>query len=312
VNFLDSLKDSGMQCDLDKQLFEYSDQFSSIVYRRPVTIQGNHETDNIQLPLLAIFTKGPTSTSYNYQGVVSLSYRFVGNATLLNKSKESIQEVGFPIVNEQSVMNFRYTQFRSELTIRNSKSVSQVGDVYPTIVVDNSYDGTRAATMSFGLTLYEGSYRTSFCFNLGKMSQVHLTSAKSYINYTVTSYIDVFRENIEELIQRTFHQKLTPKQVLSVLDVVEKIGKRRRKEVSKILEEMEPATDKPLEEQDPDIPTHSAWTVFLAIVRYSSLEGNLNAKRMLENAAESLLVIPSKMYNMLKQLETASKQGTDS
>jgi len=204
VNFLDSLKDSGMQYDLDKQLFEYSDQFSSIIYRRPITMQGDHETDNIQLPLLAIFTKGPANASYSY-------------ATLLNKSKESIQEVGFPIVDEQSTMNFRYTQFRSELVVRNSKSISQIGDVYPTIVVDN-----------------RGSYRTSFCFNLGKMSQIHLASARSYIDYTVTSYIDAFRENIEELIQRTFHQKLTPKQVLSVLDVVEKIGKRRRKEISNI------------------------------------------------------------------------------
>jgi len=184
--------------------------------------------------------------------------------------------------------------------------------VYPTIVVDNSYDGTRAATMYFGLTLYEGSYRTSFCFNLGKMSQIHLASARSYIDYTVTSYIDAFRENIEELIQRTFQQKLTPKQVLSVLDVVEKIGKRRRKEISKILQELEPTADKPIEEQDPDTPIHSAWTVFLAIVRYSSLEGNLNAKRMLENAAESLLVIPPKMYDMLKQLETPTKQETNS
>ena len=308
MNFLDSLEDSGMQYDLDKQLFEYSDQFSSIVYRRPITMQGDHETDNIQLPLLAIFTKGPTSTTYDYQGVVSLSYRFVGNDTLLNKSKESIQEVGFPIVDEQSTMNFRYTQFRSELVIRNSKTISQIGDVYPTIIVDNSYDGTRSTTMSFGLTLYEGSCRTSFCFNLGKMTQVHLTTAKSYINYTVTSYIDTFHKNIEELIQRTFHQKLTTKQVLGVLDVVEKIGKRRRKEISKILEEIEPVADKHIEEQDPDTPTHSTWTVFLAIVRYSSLEGNLNAKRMLENAAESLLVIPPKMYNMLKQLETLKQE----
>lgn len=305
MNFLDSFENSGMNCDFENQLFEYSDQFSSVVYRRPITMISNHETDNMQLPVLAIFTKGPTDTNYKYQGILSLSYRFVGNNVLITKSKEAIQEVGLPIIDEQSIMNSRYTQLRSELVIRNSKSISQIGDVYPTIVIENSYDGTRSAVLSFGLTLHEGNYRSSFSFKLGKMTQVHVTSAKSYINYTVTSYMNVFRENIEELIQKTFNQKLSAKQVLGVLDIVESIGKRRRKEISKILEEIEPVLDKPLEEQNENIPVYSAWTVFLAIVRYSSLEGNLNAKRMLENAAESLLVIPPKMYNMLKELESS-------
>jgi hypothetical protein len=42
--------------------------------------------------------------------------------------------------------------------------------------------------------------------------------------------------------------------------------------------------------------------MFLAIVRYSSMEPNLNTKRMMENVAESVLVIPERMLNVLKQI----------
>ena len=59
----------------------------------------------------------------------------------------------------------------------------------------------------------------------------------------------------------------------------------------------------PEDDGPPRLP--SAWQVFLAIARYSSLEPNLNAKRLLENAAESVLVIPPRMYEVLDQLQSS-------
>ena len=39
--------------------------------------------------------------------------------------------------------------------------------------------------------------------------------------------------------------------------------------------------------------------MFLAITKYSTIEKNLNVKTMLENIAESVLVIPAQMLALL-------------
>jgi len=54
-----------------------------------------------------------------------------------------------------------------------------------------------------------------------------------------------------------------------------------------------------------EVQLPSAWHMFLAIVRYSSFEPNINIKRMLENAAESVLVIPTRMYGVLERLQSS-------
>jgi hypothetical protein len=77
------------------------------------------------------------------------------------------------------------------------------------------------------------------------------------------------------------------------------MGKKRREAVSTLLQEMLPD----VVEGQP-IPLPSAWQVFLAIVRYSSFEPNLNVKRLMENAAEAVLVIPPRMYDVLERLPT--------
>jgi len=82
--------------------------------------------------------------------------------------------------------------------------------------------------------------------------------------------------------------------MLAVLDVIEQYGKKRRDAISALLEEIQPGGGLP-----------SAWQIFLAIVRYSSFEQNLNVKRLLENAAESVLVIPARMNEVLERLQTS-------
>jgi hypothetical protein len=100
------------------------------------------------------------------------------------------------------------------------------------------------------------------------------------------------------MISRSFSTQVSEEDMLTTLDAIEELGKARRKEISKILAEMNPA---PAEGQDPPLPT--VWQVFLSIVRYSSFEPNLNIRRLLENAAERVLVIPTRMYYVLEKIQ---------
>ena len=110
----------------------------------------------------------------------------------------------------------------------------------------------------------------------------------------VGAYMGAFTENIVDLIAHNFQTRITEEQMLGTLDLVEAVGKRRREAISKLLEDMQEGEDA--------LPT--LWQMFLAIVRYSSLEQNLNAKKMLESAAESVLVIPARMFEVLSRLES--------
>jgi hypothetical protein len=109
----------------------------------------------------------------------------------------------------------------------------------------------------------------------------------------MTSYMQVFSENIVDMITQSFSNQLSESDMLGVLDVIEEFGKKKRDAVSEILKEIQAASNSTLP---------SSWQMFLAIIRYSSFEPNLNIKKLLENAAESVLVIPGRMMEVLERL----------
>ena len=137
-----------------------------------------------------------------------------------------------------------------------------------------------------------------FCFRLGEMNQIHIDNSSTEMVDAVGTYMQVFNENITDMISSSFNHQVTEDHMMSVLDIIEDISKNRRQKVAEILTSL----NQPKEEgMIPPLP--SSWSIFLAITRYSSLEQNLNIKRLLENAAESVLVIPSKMYDVLNKLK---------
>lgn len=282
-------------------LYQYSDRYGEIVYRQMVTKDGEwHETDGRVLPTIAIFTKPEGAENFIYCGRVSDSYKFIGNDVLNQRIRDSIQDVGMAIIQENSFQNIFLTRLRNEIIIRSSQNVAEIGDVFPVMIVDNSYNGTKAATISFGIsTLYAGD-RIVFGFSLGEMRQVHIEASRTEMSSTISSYMEVFTENIADMISSNFQSTFTEDQMLSVMDVIEEFGKKRREKISAILTEMQPPVEAGVV---PPLP--SAWQVFLAIVRYSSIEPNLNVKKLLENAAESVLVIPPRMYEVLERLQSS-------
>jgi len=281
-----------------KGLYTYADMYSEVVYRQLFTGMINvsererHPTDGMPTPLIAIYTRPTADVDFEYAGYVSDIYQFIGNEVLCNSVRDSIQQVGLPIVRENPIMTWDHTRLRNEIIIQSSQQHPQAGDVLPVMVVNNSYNGTRAASIAFGISMEYNNDRTIFAFSLGELRQVHIQNATTEMRSTITSYMNVFTENITDMITQSFNNQVTEDEMLGVLDVIEKYGKKRRDAISTLLEELQPA--------DAGLP--SSWQIFLAIVRYSSFEPNLNMKRMLENAAESVLVIPRRMYEVLEQL----------
>lgn len=280
--------------------FQYQDQYSMVRYKPLITAPAQpeqpepaDETDNYDSGLLAVFTKrvNTPDAQWIYASYISRVYKFVGNAVIMDAVRKSIQSVGMPILHENALMSLKSTQFRGEMVIFSSVQAPTFGDVMPVMVVANSYDGTLAQTVSFGLSMEYQGFNHMFAFNLGKMRQIHVAGASSQMSSSVQDYVQVFSENIIELIGNSFNTRLSEEQVLGTLDVIEKLGKRKRSEVSKMLSDMTGEGELP-----------SAWHVFLAITRYSSLEPNLNTRRLMENAAERVLVVPERMLNVLEEL----------
>lgn len=290
----------------ERGLFTYSDRYGDLAYRQLVTMHRwesddtpQHPTDAYQVPKLAIFAKGPGEEEYQHAGYVSELYKFIGNDVLNQRIREAISSVGMPILTENAIPNFQHTKLRNEIIIQSSQEVSNVGDILPVMIVNNSYDGTKAATVAFGIATNYSNDRIIFGFSLGEMRQVHIESSTTSMSSVITSYMEVFSESIADMITQSFNSRLTEDEMLATLDVIEGMGKKRREEVSRLLQEMMPDV---VEGQPIPLPT--AWQVFLAIVRYSSFEPNLNIKRLMENAAEAVLVIPPRMYEVLEQLPT--------
>ena len=293
--FAERAQDMGLGANPVKGLYDYSDQYSEVVYRELNTrlLGEEHPTDGLPVPMIAIYTKAPDSQEYTYVGYVSNLYKFIGNDVLNQSIRDSILEVGMPIMTENTILSYDLTRMRNEIIIQNGQRVYSVGDVLPVMIVNNSYNGTRAASVAFGITMdYTDNNRVVFGFNLGEMRQVHIANSQTSMSSSINSYMQVFTENISDMITQSFQSQLTEDEMLGVLDVIEGFGKKRRDAISTLLDE--------IQGEGGGLP--SAWQMFLAIVRYSSFEPNLNIKRMLENAAESVLVIPPRMYDVLERL----------
>jgi len=310
ITFEKRAEEMGLSYDEEGEIFSYSDDLSHIVYRplhtplHPGGVQ-THNTDNFYIPYYAVFTRpsdSPEDTDYTYIGIVSRAYRFIGNRTLINKVRDSIESVGLPIIRENNLASWDQSRLRSEIVIQSGVNAPQVGDILPVMIINNSYNGTRSQSIQFGLDMDYNATRLTYGFQLGEMKEVHIAGAQTYVSSSAQEYAQNFPQHVTEMISSSFNKTLTEDELFSTLAVLEKIGKKRRDEVSKLLADMSPNVP---EGQDPPMP--SSWQVFLAIVRYCSFEPNLNIRSLLENAAESVLVIPMRMMELLSRLERESR-----
>lgn len=280
--------------------FHYADRYGGVVYRSLITKNETGILDNVEVPWLALFTRGPEpGEEFCHTGrILSDKYKFVGNDVVNQQIRDSIQESGSPVLTERTSFSPYRTQMYNEIIIRNVSNVPQAGDVYPQLVVRNSYNGSMAARVEFGICMAEERedfrHWTGFGFRtkLGTVKQIHIERSRTTISPTVGEYIASFSQNIVSLIEQNFNNILTEDDMLRTLDLVEIVGKKRRVAISQLLSELTNNTQSGV----------SSWNLFLAITRFSSLEKNLNAKVMLENVAERVLVVPEQMYRTLDTL----------
>jgi len=302
----DPFKDraEGMGLDISmayKGLYRYVDRYSEVVYRQFTTgmvfddPNGQHETDGVEIPYLGVFIQPADTVGFTYCGHVSNYYRFLGNDVLNQSIRDALSTIEQPIFSEVTNFSPRQERMRNEITIQSPISSQQAGDIYPLVVTHNGYNGTRAAAISFGLgTTGLSSGFFHFTFSLGQMRMVHIASMSTSLNVPINDYLNVFRETITETIERSFSTQLTEEDFLKALELIEEIGGKRRS--ASILSNLRSEVSS--EDRMP-----SAWQMFVAIARYTTLEPNLNMKKMLENMAESVLIIPTRMQEVLARLE---------
>jgi len=290
-----------------KGLFSYEDRYSKIAYRSLISAEvysedeyQRHPTDGLPSPIIGIWTAAPDNDEYVYAGYVSQMYKFVGNASLTDRVRESLLGIGSPVLTINTFTDAYLTSMREEIILQSSLSSQQIGDIHPVMIIGNSYNGERSASVGFGIAVDGGETigNTVFCFSLGEMKMIHVESSNTTLTSGINQYLEVFNNNIVEMIDTTFQTQLTQEQMFATLDIIEKYGKRRVAKITDILTTLQPA---PVEGQPPPLP--SAWNVFLAITRYCALEPNLNIKRLLENIAESVLIVPTRMFEVLDKLQ---------
>jgi len=295
------LYDKGNGC------YFYEDQYGTILYRTLHTLElvNDYEVfESVAVPPLGIFIKHPNGNDFKFVGIVSDKYKFIGNDVLNDTIRGSILQTGNAILHENISFSPNRARMHNEIVVRHETAVPQVGNVYPQIIIRNTYDGTGAQNIGYGLcisryTNFEDVFtRFSFRNKLGAIAQIHLSNAVSTMTTPFGNYISVFAENIIDLIEANFDNQISPEEMLSTLDLIEEIGKKRRKEVSSVIKEMTGS-------EDGERINITIWQLFLAITRYSTLETNLNSKVLLESIAERVLIVPDRM---LRALDTINEQ----
>ncbi len=277
--------------------YAYSDQYSEIVYR---TLQTGLEglMGDVNVPPIALFTKeAGLDGEYKYIGVISTQYKFEGNEVLIQRIRDSITSVGNAVLREKTLMSPNLTNIFHEIIIDNPANIPQVGDIYPQLIIRNSYDGTKAASIGFGLYFNDGDVDIHFGSKkrFGNIRQIHHDGAPTTLSTEIGDYIQVFDANIGDMIQANFENHITEDDMMKSLDLIEKMsGKTRRTAISTAIEE---SMGEGIESW-----AMTSWQLFSAITKFSTVEKTLNAKLILDDVAERVLVLPEQMINALAEI----------
>lgn len=283
------------------EVFRYSDRYGEVLYRQVKTFETpagaeSHPTDSDELEHYAVYSKQPTGENFCFGGIVSRIYRFEGHDRINNIIRESINNTGKPLIHEMSWFPESVVVMRTEFVISNEVTTPEVGDIYPTLFSFNTYNGTGAQGVSYGISIKEEEKFKSFAMNLGSIKSIHTFGAKTRIQSTTSSFLEVFTQNIGDVIRDSFRTPLTEDITLKTLDFIETVGKKKRIEVSQFLEDIMKRNEGGGQR------AATAWEMFLAILKCSSITGNINTKRLLESAAERVLVMPDRMSQALSHL----------
>jgi hypothetical protein len=250
-------------------VYTYQDRFGKVQYKKLQTVEKEI------IPYLGIFTL-PVSATYvtpEFIGTVSELYQFVGHEAVNMKIREMVSEAQTPIFRE------------------HAKAVPRFGDIYPQLVVVNSYNGHKAVTVSFGFWMASdrNTYGIALRNKLGTLRQVHLLSSKGKLVSAVSQFVQVFNDNILNTIETNFNNPVSEEDFLSVLDMVEEIGKKKREAVSTYISE--------------NVGTSiNSWNLFNVLCKFSAIEKNLNTRTLIENIAEKVLILPVEFSQMMQKI----------
>lgn len=271
----------GLTVEENGMIFSYSDIHSSVKYKKLMTVNEN-------VPYLALFA-GYNPDDVRFKAILSDKYEFEGNEVINGTVRNNISDANSTIFRENTILNKDYTMMYNEIIIDNCQNLN-VGNVYPTFIVVNSYNGTRRKEISFGINISgDNSLGIGLRESLGVISQIHSENHSTSMSGTMGNYVQIINDNINDVVEMNLRNTLDDDSILSTLDFVEKLGKKRRQEVASYLQEL---SDRSI----------TSWDLFLAVLRYSSKETNLNIKLMLENVAERVLELPTRMINAARNI----------
>jgi hypothetical protein len=268
-------------------VYTYQDRFGKVQYKKLQTVEKEI------IPYLGIFTL-PVSATYvtpEFIGTVSELYQFVGHEAVNMKIREMVSEAQTPIFREHAQLSSDIAEMLNSVVIRNAKAVPRFGDIYPQLVVVNSYNGHKAVTVSFGFWMASdrNTYGIALRNKLGTLRQVHLLSSKGKLVSAVSQFVQIFNDNILNTIETNFNNPVSEEDFLSVLDMVEEIGKKKREAVSTYISE--------------NVGTSiNSWNLFNVLCKFSAIEKNLNTRTLIENIAEKVLILPVEFSQMMQKI----------
>lgn len=265
--------------------FNYTDRFSSVEYKILYT------ADNQRIPRISVHT-GRNQNELFYRGTLSDGYKFKGNEELISQIQESVSQTSIPIFKESYLLNNDYCKLSYGIVIENRENFDEVGNIRPLLNIYNSYDGSMASLIVFGLHILDEKgreFNCGFSKTFGTIREVHLENSPTTISPMIGEFVQTFSENIGEMVGQNFNT-LDDQTVFDTLELIENIGgKNRRKSISGVIEEINERRNR-----------LTNWDIFKAITLYTTNEKNLNVKR-LENILERLFNIPSEMLELAKK-----------
>jgi len=294
LTFAERAVDMGLTI-LDEGTYVYEDDFSKIAYKVLKTLEGSDIVGDLVIPDLGIFTSGlEADAEWGYHKSISDSYKFLGNATLINQIKESILAVGNADLEETRFMSGNLCEIRHEIIVKNGHDIPEIGSVFPMLNIKNTYNGSGAAAITFGMSIAAADGVTSSISDevFGQIKQIHLEGANAELTAKFGDFITIFDDNIQDVVASNFANEVTPEEMMSLLKRIQtKAGKQRSV-----------AFSKEISYEEGQAINMNHWQLFLALTRFTSVERNINQKKAMESVVESVLVLPAEMISSLKAI----------
>lgn len=279
----------------DRRVCVHDGQLAKIAYVPLKTIENDLGLNNTPGHIgLYVETGDEENKTWQFNSILSDGYEFTSFESLIESARSCIVRNESVIYDEKTILTIPPVSMKYQIAINNPTEVKADDGIYiyPLIIVESAYNGTKANHMNFGIMIEERKDGKQTTKNLpiksfGKIKSIHTSSGSVDFNAPIGEITNQMT-GISDVVKNMFEMKMDDDTLGAFMITIDGIGKRHMQKMSNEISLM-----------TGEAKTY--WDVFRVILAYTENVSTINVREKIEDAIEKFFNFPAAVSKIIEE-----------